>query len=111
MDINLLVSLHQLIQAQEAPKPTPTVLRLQVVADLVHHSRPMAGKVMFDDSTEAHCQLCSMAGGKEKYIVSKEDHGRVFNIKGQIPNLGLFATTDVLHHKYHTYFDNTERVL
>lgn len=71
MDINLLVSLHQLIQAQEAPKPTPTVLRLQVVAYLVYHSCPMARKVMFNDSTEAHCQLGSMAGGKKKYILSK----------------------------------------
>lgn len=71
MDIYLLISLHQLIQAQEAPEPTPTVLGLQVVTYLVYHGCPMARKVMFNDSTEAHCQLGSKAGQKRKYIISK----------------------------------------
>lgn len=62
MDINLLISLHQLIEAQEAPKPAATVWRLQVVSYLVYHSCPVAREVMFNDSTEAHCQLGSSAG-------------------------------------------------
>lgn len=66
-DTNLLISLHQLIEAQEAPKPTPTVWRLQVVSYLVYHSCPMAREVMFNDSTEAHCQLGSSARRKKKY--------------------------------------------
>lgn len=65
MDINLLISLHQLIEAQEAPKPAPTVWRLQVVSYLVYHCCPMAREVVFNDSTEAHCQLGSSAGEKK----------------------------------------------
>lgn len=65
MDMNLLVSLDQLIEAQEAPKPAPTVWRLQVVPYLVHHSCPMAREVMFNDGTETHCQLGSSATGKK----------------------------------------------
>lgn len=65
MNINLLVSLHQLIEAQEAPKPAPTVWRLQVVSYLVYHSCPVAREVMFNDSTEAHGQLGSSAGWKK----------------------------------------------
>lgn len=57
MKIHLLVSLYQLIQAQQAAKPASTVLRLQIIAYLVYHCCPMARKVMFNDSTQAHCQL------------------------------------------------------
>lgn len=53
----LLIVLDQLVEAEQDTQPTGAVVRLQVVADLVHDGRPLAGVVVLDHVMNARREL------------------------------------------------------